>query len=309
MVALGQAAGAPGAERVLIIDDTIIEKPHTDENEIVCWHYDHSKSRNVKGINVVTALYRSGELSLPVAFEAVEKTEWSEPDEAGRSTRHARETKNQQLRRMVGRAVQTNHLPFGYVVADTWYASKENMSFLKEELGRDFVLPLKSNRKVALSHQDKLAGCWRKVDALKYQENATRQVWLEGVGFPLLLARQVFTNKDGSEGVLYLVGSNTSSLTYAELTAIYQKRWKVEEYHKSLKQNASAAKSPTRTPATQSAHLFCCLHAFVKLERIQAAATLNHFAIKARIYHAGLKKMLNHLRTLPSASLDSLVTA
>ena len=84
---------------------------------------------------------------------------------------------------MVGRAVQTNHLPFGYVVADTWYASKENMSFLKEELGRDFVLPLKSNRKVALSHQDKLAGCWRKVDALKYQENATRQVWLEGVGF------------------------------------------------------------------------------------------------------------------------------
>lgn len=108
--------------------------------------------------------------------------------------------------------------------------------------------------------------------------------------------------------MLYLVSSNTS-LGYEELTAIYQKRWKVEEYHKSLKQNASAAKSPTRTPATQSNHLFCCLHAFVKLERIQAAATLNHFAIKARIYHAGLKKMLGQLRTLPSASLRSLAAA
>ena len=297
------------AAAVLIIDDTIIEKPHTDENEIVCWHYDHSKGRNVKGINVISALYRTGELSLPIAFECVEKTEWTDPDEAGRFTRHARETKNEQLRRMVKAAVQTNQVPFGYVVADTWFGSKENMALIKEELGRDFVMPLKSNRKVATSLKDKLAGRWQKVDALKYQENTTRQVWLEGISFPLLLAQQVFTNVDGSQGVLYLVSSNTSALTYEELTAIYQKRWKVEEYHKSLKQNASAAKSPTRTPTTQSNHLFCCLHAFVKLERIQAAATLNHFAIKARIYHAGLKKMLTQLRTLPSASLESLATA
>jgi len=33
---------------VLIIDDSIEEKPYTDENEIVCWHYDHAKERHVK---------------------------------------------------------------------------------------------------------------------------------------------------------------------------------------------------------------------------------------------------------------------
>jgi hypothetical protein len=27
---------------VLIFDDTISEKMWTDENEIVCWHYDHT---------------------------------------------------------------------------------------------------------------------------------------------------------------------------------------------------------------------------------------------------------------------------
>jgi hypothetical protein len=26
---------------VLIIDDTIEEKPYTDESELICWHYDH----------------------------------------------------------------------------------------------------------------------------------------------------------------------------------------------------------------------------------------------------------------------------
>ena len=40
----------------LIFDDTIQEKAWTDENEIVCWHFDHCKGRSVKGINLLNAL-------------------------------------------------------------------------------------------------------------------------------------------------------------------------------------------------------------------------------------------------------------
>ena len=45
-------------EGVSIIEDTIEEKPYTDESELVCWHYyDHSKGRNnVKGMNLISAL-------------------------------------------------------------------------------------------------------------------------------------------------------------------------------------------------------------------------------------------------------------
>jgi hypothetical protein len=39
-------------EGCLIFDDTIVEKAYMDENEIVCWYYDHSKGRNVKGIKM-----------------------------------------------------------------------------------------------------------------------------------------------------------------------------------------------------------------------------------------------------------------
>lgn len=35
-------------EGVLIVDDTIEEKPYTDESDLVCWHYDHSKGIIVK---------------------------------------------------------------------------------------------------------------------------------------------------------------------------------------------------------------------------------------------------------------------
>ena len=58
---------------VLIIDDTIEEKPYTDESELICWHYDHRQGRTVKGINLVSALYQVGGASIPVSFELVKK--------------------------------------------------------------------------------------------------------------------------------------------------------------------------------------------------------------------------------------------
>jgi hypothetical protein len=59
---------------VVIIDDTIEEKPYTDENEIICWHYDHSKDRNIKGINFLSALYHNLDVTLPVCHDMVDKT-------------------------------------------------------------------------------------------------------------------------------------------------------------------------------------------------------------------------------------------
>ena len=35
------------SEGVLIFDDTIQQKAWTDENELMCWHYDHVSGRNV----------------------------------------------------------------------------------------------------------------------------------------------------------------------------------------------------------------------------------------------------------------------
>jgi len=47
-----------------------------------------------------------------------------------------------------------NARPFRYVLSDSWFSSTENMLYIKQTLRRDFVLPLKSNRRVALSAED-----------------------------------------------------------------------------------------------------------------------------------------------------------
>jgi len=43
----------------LIFDDTIISKSYTDENDMICWHWNHSKNCNEKGINLLTAFYHT----------------------------------------------------------------------------------------------------------------------------------------------------------------------------------------------------------------------------------------------------------
>ena len=62
----------------LIFDDTIIEKPYMDENDIICWHYDHKEGRTIKGINLISAFYHSekagNKLRLPIGFRIISKT-------------------------------------------------------------------------------------------------------------------------------------------------------------------------------------------------------------------------------------------
>jgi len=284
------------ADAVVIVDDSIEEKPYTDESELICWHWDHCLGRSVKGVDFLTCLYRTQEVALPVAFQLIQKSEWTMDKKTGKPKRISPKTKNDYFRELVAQCLK-NQLLFRYVIADIWFGSAENMVYLKHDLQTDFIFPLKENRKVALSQEDKLAGRYVSVSSVQLEANATQEIWLEGVDFPLLLSRQVFTNKDGSQGVLYLVTSDTT-LSAQDIQAIYQKRWKVEEYHKSVKSNACFAKSPTKTIRTQSNHIFACLWAYVKLESLRIKTRMNHFAMKGRLYRAALKSAYRELQVL-----------
>jgi hypothetical protein len=274
-------------DAVLIIDDSIEEKPHTDENELICWHWDHSKQRNVKGINFLTALYCADEVSLPVAFDLVTKTEHYVDAKTGKAKRRSDMTKNARYRLLL-LACAHNQLRFTYVLNDAWYASSDNMMFVVHTIKKHFVMPLKENRKVALSLADKQRGQYVAISTLDLPEGTTSQVWLEAVEFPLLAVKEVFRNEDGSQAVLYLVTSDPK-LDYDRITTLYKRRWSVEVYHKSLKQNASLEKSPTRTTTTQRNHLYGSLCAYIKLESLKEKTRLNHFALKSKIYMSALK--------------------
>src|SRR5258708_5449760 len=288
---------------VVIIDDSIAEKPYTDENEIICWHYDHSQDRSIKGINFMTSLYHAGGYSLPVGFSIVAKTEYYTDKKTGKQKRRSPIRKNQSYRELLS-AVSRNQIPFKYVLSDVWYSAADNMMFIKHELKKDFVMPLKANRKVALSEQAKRDGQWIRIDSLTLEPNTTQEIYLESVDFPLLLLKQVFANEHGSTGILYLVSSDTS-LSFDGITTIYRKRWNVEPYHKSLKQNASLEKSPTHTVTTQTNHLIPSLWAYIKIEWLRRSTKLNHFSLKSKLYIDALHSSFDSLRQLQPIRLTA----
>jgi hypothetical protein len=296
-------------DAVLILDDSIEEKPYTDPSELICTHFDHVTGRYVKGINLMSCLYLSDcsqGVSLPVNFHLIQKTELVQDPKTGKDKWQSPINKNEIARQMIASAIN-RQIPFRYVLNDIWFSSAENMVFIKGKK-KDFVMPLKSNRKVALSEALKKQGKWQRIDSLSFETDSPMTVHLESVPFALLLYRQVFANEDGSQGILYLVTSDLS-LSASSMTTIYQKRWKVEEYHKSLKSNASFAKSPTKRIRTQSNHFFACLVAFVKLETYRAATTLNHFALKAKLYQTALASAFRELQNLKATCHTVVITA
>ena len=189
---------------VLIFDDTIPEKSYMDENDIVAWHFDHSKGRTVKGLNILNCLYQAQDISVPVAFEIISKPILYCDIKTRQVKRYSEITKNDLMRQML-QTCQQNQLRYKYVLTDIWYASAENMQHIKIPLKKDFIMAMKSNRKVALSLEDKHQGHFVRIDSLQLESDTTQLVYLKGLDFPVLLTKQVFKNKDDSEGILYLV--------------------------------------------------------------------------------------------------------
>ena len=288
-----------GEEGVLIFDDTIQEKPYTDENEIMCWHYDHSKGRSVQGFNLLNCLYHVKDISIPVAFEIISKPVQYSDLKTKKLKRKSLITKNELMREMLDVCVG-NQLKFRFVLFDIWFSSVENMRYAKVTHKKDFVCALKSNRLVALSEEDQATKRFTRIDELPWSEETTFTAWLKNVPFPVTLVRQVFENKDGSTGTLYLACSDTTMTRNAILT-VYKKRWPIEVFHKSLKQNAALGKAPVRRVRTQNNHIFTALYAVFKLECLKIKHHFNHFALRSKIYLKALRSAYDELQVLKAA--------
>ena len=175
------------------------------------------------------------------------------------------------------------------------------MNFVVNDCKRHFIFALKSNRKVFLTPPEQKVRVSQRLDSLSYQEGIPQKAWIPGVGAPVLLYRQIFKNKDGSEGILYLACSDLTC-DGSSIETIYQKRWKVEVFHKTLKSNASMAKSPTKKPKTQSNHVFMSIYSAFKLETLSLKTELNHFALKGKLYIKAIQAAFSQLEQLRGAT-------
>ena len=131
--------------------------------------------------------------------------------------------------------------------------------------------------------------------------NSTDTAWLKGLSFPVRLVRQVFTNQDQSTGILYLACSDLAA-DWDTMTTIYQTRWKVEVFHKSLKSNAALAKSPARRITAQANHIFASILAVFKMECLKMRTKLNPFALRSKFYLKAIRAAFDELQAIKATA-------
>jgi hypothetical protein len=286
---------------VLVVDDTLIEKPYSEENDIICYHHDHCTGQSIKGINLLNGglYYNNQDLYIPIFAEIISKT-IKYTDKDGKEKRKAEINKNELFRNNFNQLMK-NHVKIDYTLFDIWYGSVDNFNLINSHK-QHYICPLKSNRKLALSLGEKKNGKWYKLEQITNQLETqnTLPVWLESCTHMSYLTKQVFTNKDGTSVTMYLI-TNDQNLTKNQIHTIYQRRWKVEEFHKSIKSNLSLEKSPTKHKTSQSNHIFYSITAFFKLElltKTTATKHKNHFQLKASLYVKALKTALEELGKL-----------
>lgn len=279
-------------EGVLIFDDSIEEKLYSDENELICWHWDHSLGRYVKGINQLTLIYHVKGVTIPISLDFFRKTEMVFDKKKGKETRKSKVSKHEQYREMLNTAHKMNQLKYSYILNDNWFACAENMKFIEKELKKKFVMSLKSNRTVALSLEDQKAGNYVGIESMELKD--ATEIYLEGVDFPLLICKKILKDQEDKEVAIYLI-TNDLSLNSDKMLELYRKRWNIETFYKSMKSNCSYSKSPTHTVRTQANHFFCSVYAVFKYEMIRINTNLNHFALKSKIYLKAMKAAMAQL--------------
>ncbi|QGP55202.1 hypothetical protein PsalMR5_02646 [Piscirickettsia salmonis] len=157
----------------------------------------------MKGINILTAMVRYGDVRLPIAYEVIEKTIRYSDLQTKKERRKSSFTKNDLFLKLLNVAIR-NDLKFAYVLADRWFSSQSNMSYI-HNVGKKFIMGIKSNRCVALTEKDKENGKHQQLKQISLEDGIPQTVYLKGMAFKVQVMKKTFKNENGKESVLYLV--------------------------------------------------------------------------------------------------------
>ena len=183
---------------------------------------------------------------------------------------------------MLKRAKKRGFTPF-YVLMDSWYSSIENLKLITRDLQWHFMCNLKSNRKVCVRK-----GIYVSIADLPLADKQVRKVWLKEYGY-ILVCKLV----DMNGGITYLATSDFSLTDYDVFVYHHEHRWKIEEFHRGLKQTTGIEKCYSIKASSQKTHIFAAFVAFTKLEMRRIKEHISWYEQKATISRFATGNYLN----------------
>lgn len=225
---------------ILVLDDSTLEKPYSPFNALVYRHWSGKQKAVVEGINLITLLWTDGERCVPIDYRIFDK------DRDGK-------TKNDHFAEMLLEAYERGFNP-ELVCFDSWYASIENLNLIRA-LGWHFLTRLKSNRQIRFG-TGKLQAV---AEAGLCGGNGTL-LWLKGFG-----EIKVFRVR-ATDGTSEYWATSLPKMSEAEREKFALSAWRIEMYHRGLKQQCLIERAQCRRLRPVLNHIGLCIRAFVRLE-------------------------------------------
>jgi hypothetical protein len=236
---------------LLLIDDTIIDKHHSEKIDIVRYLYSGNVHDVIKGFAVTNLVWNGLDKnnSLPIDFRVYV------PEEDGK-------TKNDHFREMVKLAIERGIKPEA-VIADTWYSSLNNLKMIRD-LNLNWVMGLKKNRKVNRDIE---------LQNLKIPEEGLK-VHLRGYGWITVYR---FVAKNGRTDY---IGTNIELPTREKILGYVKKRWNIEIYHRELKQTCGLERCQARASRAQRNHVLLSILAWMQHYKRRCLDRVSYYQLK-----------------------------
>jgi SRSO17 transposase len=259
-------------ESCLIVDDSVQNKQYSKAIELVKRQYSGAVGGLVRGIGVVNLVHTDGKEHYPIDYRIYA----NEADG---------KTKNDHFKEMIINAIANKQIKAKTVLFDSWYAAWQNLK-LVNSLKLTFYTTLKTNRLVSPS----IAEGYVHLEAIDWTAERLKQgiiVKLKKVPFKVKLFKLVATNGD----IDWIITNDLDeTLTTQVVETKNNLRWKVEQFHRELKQLTGSEKCQCRKARSQRNHLGCCYHVWLSLKVWASKA-------KTTLYHARTSLFSDYLRT------------
>jgi hypothetical protein len=250
----------------LIFDDTVLDKTHSQRIELVRRQYSGNAHGVIKGIGMVNCVYVNPESG---QYWIIDYRLFA-PEQDGKS-------KLDHVRDMLDNVLLHKRLPVRTVLMDTWYATSALMAHVaSKELV--YYCPLKDNRHVAADSAGQQQP-YQRVDSLSWTPHELHHGKLVKVkNFPPGQRVKLFRVTVSTRRTDWIVTNDLAQDSTDATQDACGVRWKIEQFHRELKQLTGAEKCQCRRGRMQRNHIACsvlvwnCLAALAR----KAGKTLYH---------------------------------
>lgn len=251
----------------LVLDDTTLDKPYSEKMELVTYHWSGKHHGVVKGINLLTLLWSDGTAHIPCDFRVYNM----EVDGL---------TKNDHFKAMLKTAWERGFKP-DYVIFDSWYSSLENLKLVRS-FGWHFFTRLKENRLVNPTGERKGNV---NVSTVEIPPQG-RVVHLMGFGMV-----RVFRTVS-REGDVEYYATDSLEADGAECGVLSALGWRIEEYHRGIKQCCGVEKAQVRSASAMINHIGMSLRAFLRLEAYRLRTKISWYEAKTALIRDAIRAYL-----------------